>query len=210
MASAFATVFLNLEAQELYLLPMIDLHGWGIVPKELPGYQAEGWNPDFFQEVGQGEYGVYFYNLNEARMMDYYGRVAVFANPAQPLVLLQSATVWVTMLGGTDSVQYLAAPDCLLFRMPAYVEHTTKPTHPFVFINFTHRLFAFVAWDETSRYYHFQALDHTRLQVLELDPHQLARRKGPQRTGEIIYLPGLRWYSLEDFDAAVDRYQQEK
>lgn len=192
------------------MLPMIELHGWCIVPEVLPGYQAEGWNPDFFQEVGQGKYGVYFYNLDEARMMDFYGLVAVFSNPAQPLVLLQSTTVWATMLAGTDSVQYLAAPDCLLFRMPAYVEHTTKPTHPFVFINFTHQLFALVAWDESSRYYHFQALDHARIQVHELDPQQLARRKGLRRTGEIIHLSALRWYPLEDFDAAVERYHQEK
>jgi hypothetical protein len=188
---------------------MNDLHGWRIVPEALPRYQAGGWEPDCFQELGQGKYGVYFYDITEARMMDYYGRVAVFANPAQPLVLLQSATVWATMLG-TDSVQYLSAPDCLLFRMPAYVEHTTKPTQPFVFLNFTHRLFAFVAWNESSRYYHFQALDHARLQVLELDPQQLARHNAPRRTGEVIHLSALRWYPLEDFDAAVERYQQEK
>ena len=188
---------------------MIDLHGWCIVPEELPGYRAEGWNPDFFQKVGQGKYGVYFYNIDEARMMDYYGRVAVFSHPTQPLVLLQSTTVWVTMLG-TDSVQYLSASNCLLFRMPAYVEHTTKPTHPFLVINLPHRLFAFVAWDESSRYYHFQALDQSRMQVLELVPKQLAQSKGPRRTGEIIHLPALQWYPLEGFDATVERYQQEK
>jgi len=188
---------------------MIDLHGWRIVPEELPSYKSGGWDPDYFQEVGQGKYGVYFYDITEARMMEYYGRVAVFSTPAQPRVLLQSARVWATMLG-TDSVQYLAAPECMLFRMPAYVAHTTKPTHPFVFINFTHRRFAFVAWDATSRYYQFQALDHARLQVLELNPQELARSSSPQRTGEIIHLPALRWYPLEDFDAAVECYHLEK
>lgn len=191
---------------------MIDLQQWGIVPEALPGYKAEAWNPDIFQEVGDGKYGVYFYNIDEARMCDYYARVAIFQNRTHPLLLVHSQTVWIklnSVFDGAVSVRYLEAPDCLLFRIPAYAAHSPKPVQPFLLLNLTNRLFAFIAWDDSSGYYGLQALDQTRLQVIEVQPKELARWQGCLRTGEIISLRELPWYSLDEFDAAYVRYHQE-
>jgi len=191
---------------------MIDLQNWCIVPEALPGYKAEAWNPDIFQEVGDGKYGVYFYNLDEARMSDYYARVAIFQNQTHPVLLVQSQTVWIklnSVVDGAVSVRYLEAPDCLLFRIPAYAAHSPKHVQPFLLLNLSNRLFAFIAWDDSSGYYSFQALDQTHLQVVEVQSEYLARWKGRLRTDEIISLPELPWYSLDEFDAAYARYHQE-
>lgn len=188
---------------------MTDLQNWGIIPEALPGYKAVDWNPDIFQEVGDGRYGVYFYNIDEVRMMDYYAKgVAIFENRTHPVLLVHSQKVWVS-LKGSESVRYLEAPDCLLFRIPAYAEHSSKPNQPFLLLNLSRRLFAFIAWDDSSGYYSLQALDQTRLQVVELYPKELARWKGRLRTNEIISLSNLLWYSLDEFDAAYVRYHQE-
>jgi|GEM_PF-1315206 len=188
---------------------MIDTKGWRISPQELPGCKAEDWNPDFFIEVTDGQYGVYVYNLDELRMGDYYGKMAVFQQPASsPVPVVCSDITWIKF-SGIDSALYLSLPDCLILRIPAYVKDATKPDMPFLVIKPKAKTFAFIEWNDSSIYYTFEGLDRCKIQVRELHPKELTRYKVPHRTNEVIDLGKLNWHSLALFDAALFLYHQE-
>ena len=77
---------------------------------------------------------------------------------------------------------------------------------PFLFINLSKRLFAFIEWNDISVYYSFNEIDEESVQVYESHPEHLANYSGPRRAGEIIYFRDLKWFSFDYFDEALSVY----
>ncbi len=184
---------------------MMDLKNWEITPGTLQGYKANSWNEDYFEETDGGQYGVLIYNIDEIRMGDYYGHLAMYENPVYPTLILNSRINWIKS-SGRETFAYVKLADCFIFRMAAYVKDSSKGDMPFLFISPSKQLFAFVEWNDMSVYHSFNEVDGESVQLYELHPKYLINYSGPRRNGEIIYFRDLQWFSFDYFDEALSAY----
>lgn len=184
---------------------MIDLNGWEIIPQDLQGYRINSWNEDYFEETEGKRYGVCLYNIDELRMGDYYGQMGIYENHVYPTLILNSKKNWINF-NDRKTFVYIESADCLIFRMAAYVEGSSKGDMPFLFINPSKQLFAFIEWNDTSVWHSFNEIDKESVQVYELRPERLTNYSSPRRAGEIIYFRDLQWFSFYYFDEALSAY----
>ena len=99
----------------------MDLNGWEIIPQDLQGYRVNSWHEDYFEETDSKRYDVCLYNIDELRMGDYYGQMAIYENPVYPTLILNSEKNWINF-SGRETFVYIESADCFIFRMAAYVE----------------------------------------------------------------------------------------
>ncbi len=184
---------------------MTDLKNWKIIPETLQGYKVDTWNEDYFEEIDGKQYAVLIYNIDEIRMGDYYGYLAIYKNPVYPTLVLSSKRNWINF-SGRETFVYIKSADCFIFRMAAYVEGSSKGDMPFLFISPSKRLYAFIEWNNMSVYHSFNEIDEESVQSYELQPKHLINYSGPRKAGEIIYFRDLQWFSFDYFDEALSVY----
>jgi hypothetical protein len=109
---------------------MTDTKYWRIRTDLLKDYKPPKWAEDYFKDTFDGKYGVYIYNIDEWRMLSYAGLIAVFSTKLESKLLLNSSKTWI-WFDDDNTFDYLPMSDCLVFRKPAYKEHSSKPGFPF-------------------------------------------------------------------------------
>jgi len=187
---------------------MTETKDWKIDTSILNAYQQSSWTNDYFSETTEGRYGVYMYNIDEWRMMSYAGLIAVYTNKDHSESLVNSGITRIWFDSG-KTFDYAPLSDCLIFRMPAYKDGSTKPDFPFLLIKPREKVFAFIEWDSASIYYGLNEIQTEKLIVKEVHPKDLSSVGIIKRTGEIIDITNLVWFDIKNFDQALNIYHGE-
>lgn len=162
----------------------------------LKSYKTSPYDDDYFVETQDKRYGLYFYNIEEVRMMTNFTCFAIFGegNFDKPLLNSDAVRVWYFK---EETFTYAEQSDCLIFMFG----------RPYLLIKPQTQQFSFIEWDFTSIYYTLEEIGKDVLLIKEKYPEELDRHNVVRRTGETINLTGLIWYDFGQFDNALKLYR---
>jgi hypothetical protein len=115
----------------------------------LKGYKIPPYDDDYFIETADKKYALYFYNLEEVRMMTYFANLSIFAENKFDSPLLSSDKVWI-WYARAETFTYAQKSACLIFTTS--VRKTGEVTYPYLLIKPKTSQFSFIDWDFTSIY----------------------------------------------------------
>ena len=178
-----------------------------IATEILKGYKKPPYDDDYFIETPDKKYALYFYNVEEVTMMNYFANLAIFAENKFDSPLLSSGKVRFGY-SRDRTFTYAQKSGCLIFRAPVMNKkfNPVKPEYPYLLIKPETSQFSFIDWDVTSIYYSLEEVSENVVIVKEKSPQQLDRLNYVRRTAEMIDLIALSWYDLTQFDDAVEIY----
>ncbi len=164
--------------------------------------KPSGWeNGEQLYMTGDHKYCIFFYNINEVRMMTYLSTFAVFSadDPTVPLVVMDSkeCRTWYIL---KKSFDYAPVSDIIVTRYTLDFGHVGVNCIPFLLIMPTDKKFAIVPFDFTSIYYGIREVSKGVLALTELHPQDIDRcvatGKHKRQTGRILKTDELTWYPL--------------
>lgn len=185
---------------------MNEFSKWNIDTNNLTDYKKEGWTEDYFVTTEKKDFGILVYNIDEWRMLSYAGILAVFSNSENPKIELNSGKTWV-WFDNEKTFSFLDSSNCIACRKPAYDPNSNKGDFPFLLINLKDKKFGFIEFDSTSIYYGLEEIAQGEIKIIEVHPKDLENIKSSnKRTNEIINLSTVKWFDLNEFDKALEKY----
>ena len=177
---------------------------WNIDKRKLSNYKKEGWAEDYFVVTAKTNIGILVYNIEEFRMLSYAGFLAIYSNPENPKLELNSGKTWI-WFDNEKTFSFLENSNCIAFRKPAYNPNSNKGDFPFLLINIKDKKFGFIEFDGASIYYGLEDFEYQKVKIIEIHPKDLESIQ-EKRTNEVIDLSKIKWFDIDAFDKALDKY----
>jgi hypothetical protein len=177
-----------------------------IATEILKGYKKPPYDDDYFIETPDKKYAVYFYNVEEPKMMQTFAKVAIFAGGKFDSPVANSDKIWIWY---STKFSYAQKSACLIFIAPEMKKTVSQFRFhpPYLLIKPGTRQFSFIEWDFTSIYYSLDEVSENVLVVKEEKPKDFFDRYNYAiRTGEMIDLNALTWYDFTQLDDAQEIY----
>jgi len=166
---------------------------WNIDKSKLLDYENSEWNFDKFYETTDKKYGIFFYNIEEFRMLAYGSKFAIFNNSKSNVPLLNLKKLWI-WFDEQKPFFYAEKSNCIIFRKPK-----SNTSYPFLLIKPELQIFASIEWDYTSIYYGLEEIDENNLILTEVYPEVLKISKSKPKN-KFFNLDSLKWKNLNSIE----------
>jgi hypothetical protein len=119
---------------------------------------------------------------------------------------LNSDKTWI-WFDNEKTFSFLEKSNCIACRKPAYNPNSNKGDFPFLLINLKDRKFGFIEFDSTAICYGLEEMEEGKVEIIEVHSKDLESIKpSKKRTNEIINLSTVKWFDLNEFNRALEKY----